>query len=170
MNAMSIPEDFDDPCVALVLSNSEITLVDADAYHELAAFKWHPIGPGYVARNVARPDGLKESEYLHRRINGTPHGLKTDHINTFRKDNRRCNLRTATDAQNFWNQRKRTSGTTSRFKGVSWDGNRKKWRAQIFVSPRVLVIGRFETETEAALAYNEAARLYFGEFARLNEL
>jgi hypothetical protein len=90
-----------------------------------------------------------------------------DHINGDPKDNRICNLREATSAQNSLNRRG-WSKSTSRFKGVcSAKGGR--WRAQIRVPlEKPIHLGVFDTEHEAAKAYNEAAIRLHGEWARLN--
>jgi hypothetical protein len=57
---------------------------------------------------------------------------------------------------------------TSRFKGVFWESWTKKWRAVIKADGKNRWLGRFRDETAAAQAYDEAARAFFGEHARLN--
>lgn len=56
----------------------------------------------------------------------------------------------------------------SRFKGVSWDRARRKWRATIQVDGRKAELGRYENEADAARAYDDAARIAHGDRARLN--
>jgi hypothetical protein len=58
--------------------------------------------------------------------------------------------------------------TSSRFKGVTWDKRANKWLAQIVVKGQGRSLGRYLDETEAAHAYDRAAREAWGEFARLN--
>ena len=57
---------------------------------------------------------------------------------------------------------------TSKYKGVCWDEPRGKWLAQISCGEMHRHLGRFDDEIAAAEAYDEAARQYFGEHARLN--
>ncbi len=95
--------------------------------------------------------------------------MDVDHINGNRLDNRKCNLRLATRSQNLQNSRKRT-GCSSRFKGVNWLGQNKRWRARIKVFGKEIALGCFISELEAAEAYNKAAKEHFGDFAKLNEI
>lgn len=87
-----------------------------------------------------------------------------DHINGDRNDNRACNLRLATRSENMKNTKKR-KGSTSNYKGISWDSSRNKWRAEIRINGKNTRIGRFDTELEAHAAYCKAAAEHHGEFA-----
>lgn len=51
------------------------------------------------------------------------------------------------------------NGPTSSFTGVSWDRNSKKWRVQMNIDGKTSLLGRFETEEDAAFCYNERATL-----------
>lgn len=55
---------------------------------------------------------------------------------------------------------------TSRYRGVSKSFG--KWVAQLSTGGQHYRLGRFDSEEEAALAYNEAAAKHFGPKARLN--
>jgi hypothetical protein len=98
----------------------------------------------------------------------TPKGKDTDHINGDTLDNRRCNLRVCSHQQNISNRKKQRNPTTSQYKGVHLDKARGKWHAKLRSHGRMVHIGYFTSEEDAAQAYNEAARKHFGEFARLN--
>lgn len=96
-----------------------------------------------------------------------------DHIDGDPHNNRLANLRLATEQENARNVRKRTSRTyTSQYKGVYWRKNRiegtGKWEATIRSLGNNVRLGRFDTEEEAARAYDSAAILIHGEFAKLN--
>jgi hypothetical protein len=105
---------------------------------------------------------------LHRLIMQAPRGMVVDHVNGNRLDNRRCNLRLATTAENIRNMAIR--GGTSQFKGVYYNTPRGRWRAHICCDRKKLNLGDYATEEAAARAYNKAAIELFGPFARLNPL
>lgn len=90
-----------------------------------------------------------------------------DHVNCNGLDNRRCNLRQATQRENMRNKR-RYKNNRSGFKGVyqEWKNHRWRWRAAIVIDGKQLSLGRFDTPEEAHEAYKAAANKYFGEFAR----
>lgn len=75
------------------------------------------------------------------------------------------NLRAATKSQNNKNTSSR-KGSTSKYLGVCFIGNR--WIASIWVNNTSKYLGRFLNEIDAAKTYNEAAKIYHGEFASLN--
>jgi hypothetical protein len=104
---------------------------------------------------------------MHRLILGSEAGeLDIDHKDRDGLNNTRENLRVATRSQNSANSRKR-KGTTSKYKGVHV--MRQGYiKAYIMFQYKRFHLGYFPTEEEAALAYDEAARRYFGEFAGLN--
>lgn len=102
--------------------------------------------------------------FLHRLLLNAPKGVQVDHINGNALDNRRSNLRLATLQQNCFNRPKRSDGKYSKYKGVGMP----PWSARIKVIGKTILLGTYKTEEDAALAYNEAATKYFGEFARPN--
>jgi AP2-like factor (euAP2 lineage) len=67
------------------------------------------------------------------------------------------------------NSRKRER-CSSRFKGVTWHKQHRRWAAQICVDYQHRFLGYYDTEDAAAVAYNEAVVAAFGEFANLNIL
>lgn len=106
---------------------------------------------------------------MHRLILLAPDTTLVDHINGDPLDNRRENLRYATQSQQNAN-RHRTFGA-SRFKGVYRRRDGLKWCAQCRVpGGKQRYLGSFDSEEDAARAYNAAATELFGEYARLNDL
>ena len=154
----------------LPLSKDRVALVDDEDYEMLSHWKWHLITTKtgeYACRNIhwpARGYGFKIM--LHRAILLPSPDEQIDHINGDGLDNRRCNLRLCTQTENSRNQRK-TRGS-SRYKGVCWSANRKRWQVDIKSPERRIFLGYFTDETQAGLAYDQAARDLFGDFACLN--
>lgn len=101
---------------------------------------------------------------LHKFLTGNE---RTDHRNGDGLDNRRSNLRRATHAENMRNGRKREIGK-NKYKGAFWHKGASKWMAQLCFNRRRVYGGLFETDVEAARAYDALALQYHGEFARLN--
>ena len=79
-------------------------------------------------------------------------------------------LRIATRSQNSANKPKSKRKASSIYKGVSKEHGRNKWRASIRVNYEYRHLGSFDTEREAAIAYNKAALEAWGEYALLNDL
>lgn len=94
-------------------------------------------------------------------------GEQADHKNRNILDNRRSNLRVASNMQNQANRLK-TKRSTSGYKGVSWFKHLGKWRADIQKDGKLRYLGHFSDKVEAAKAYDRAALELFGEFALLN--
>lgn len=103
--------------------------------------------------------------YLHRFLLDEPE-TGVDHEDGNGLNNCRENLRLCDQSQNGANSRKQ-EGRSSPYKGVSWDKQSESWKAYIGAQP-LLHLGRFEFQTEAALAYDAAASIRWGDFARLN--
>ena len=137
--------------------------VDSHNHDWLSIFRWHITGDGYAYTNI-KGDRVPMHKLVARNFNT---GLIVDHINRVRLDNREKNLRLVTYAQNLKNQKIRMGGT-SKYKGVSFCKRDNKWKVQICSDYRKIYIGRFEIEKDAAIAYNEAAKKYHGEYANIN--
>jgi len=87
-----------------------------------------------------------------------------DHINGTRDDNRWCNLRAATRAENNRNVKIKNTNAIGA-KGVT--NHKGRYRARITVDGKGVHLGYFGCPTAAHLAYCKAAKEYFGEFARV---
>ena len=90
-----------------------------------------------------------------------------DHINREESDNRICNLRGCTQAQNSYNRVRRKQNTSGHH-GVNWDKGRGMWRAQICLQGRKRNLGRFNNLEDAIEARRQGEKKYFGDFAPNN--
>lgn len=153
------------------LTKNKVAMVDDADYEWLNQWEWYAqkgLLTFYAARRmtVSENTGHKQ-QYMHRLIlNISDKATVTDHIDHNGLNNQRINLRACSQQQNMMNHK--IQKHSSVFKGVSKEKNTGRWRGYIKVSGKRLHLGYFSSEEEAAFVYDEAAKKYFGEFARLN--
>ena len=154
----------------IYLGEGKWTYLDQEDYYQLRHYKWVVNGTGnnlYAVRLKLVSPKKTWMIYMHREIMKPTDSRFVDHRNCDSLDNRRSNLRFATRAENVHNRRKRKNAT-SQFIGVNFYKPRSNWECRIMHQGKSIRIGRFDSEIEAARAYDEAAKRLFGEFARLN--
>jgi len=155
------------------LTQGQWSIVDASDYDYLMQWKWSArwnksTQSFYAIRNSSR--AAKEGRHtvlMHRYIIGLEKSdsRKGDHKNRNTLDNRRGNLRMATNSENLQNS-KTPIHNKSGYKGVSWRKNGQRWIAQIGINGKNHHIGRFHTAEEAYAAYCASAKKLHGEFGR----
>jgi len=142
-------------------------IVDDEDYEELSKYKWYYSSSG-ACRDTTGRDGRKKHIHMSRQIMKAPAHLEVDHKDGNRLDNRRSNLRLCTHAQNLMNQKPQQRMHSSVYKGTSWSKVVHKWHSYIKFEQYRYHLGYYESEAQAAAAYDLAAVHFFGEFARLN--
>lgn len=111
---------------------------------------------------------------MHRLL--LPEAAVVDHRNFNGLDNRTYdantdtgNIRPGSSVANSRNRHKWRRKTSSRYKGVSWHRRMNQWSVRIVVDGhRRLWVGAFDSEIQAARAYDRVARDAFGSYALLN--
>lgn len=146
-------------------------LIDYEDLHKVENHTWTIVYNSRSKKVTALEATINsKSKKLHRLVlNINNPTIFIDHVNGNPLDNRKSNIRIATGSQNGIN-RGLPKNNTSGHKGVNWRNMDKKWQARLSVNGKRISLGMFKTKEEAALAYNEAAIKYFGEFAKLNEV
>ena len=151
------------------LTQGKVAFVDDENYEWLNQFTWHAHLSGhnwYAVRHLERNGGYGPIIGMHRVILNSGKGMEVDHIDGNGLNNQRSNLRLCTRNENAKNRFKIVG--ISKFKGVGWHHKLRKWRSRINVDGKSKFLGCFNSEIEAAIAYDIAAKKYHGEFARLN--
>ena len=159
-------------CMRVPLTKGQFALIDMEDAPKILRHCWMAYwhrNTFYARRMIRRNrQGKRGYVWMHREIIGCPKGFTRDHKNRNGLDNRKDNLRIATNAIQRLNTRK-ASGTSSRFRGVSRRyGRGKPWTAVMSVNGKSRYLGTFDDEQSAAVAYDNAARSVWGELATLN--
>lgn len=140
------------------LTQGKFAKVDNEDFERVKDINW-----GYThgyARN-------KELGYMHRVILKSKHGEYVDHENKDTLDNRKCNIRICSNAENIRSSKLKINNTSG-LKGVYFRADRSTWRAEIKCNYKKTVIGTFKDKEEAGMAYDRKALELFGDFAYLN--
>ncbi len=126
-------------------NNGGSFIFDKEDYDKLKDYCWIKTTAGYALYK-----GCSKTLLAHRVVINCPPDLLVDHINHNTLDNRKCNLRICTQAQNLHNRKA---------KGYSKEGDVYR----VYIGKKHL--GSYRTEAEAIIARKEAEQKYYGEFA-----
>jgi hypothetical protein len=154
------------------MNSGTIILVDDNDYEMLSKFTWHEKRgkrTSYAVTGGRRFGGGRRlpSIPMHRMLLLPDSEYEVDHINGNGLDNRRCNLRLVTKAQQQWNQH--VVRNRSGFHGVVWHSTNKAWAARTTIKKKQVWFGaHYRSPEEAAAAYDANIRSIRGEYARLN--
>ena len=148
------------------LTRGQFALVDDQDYERVSQYKWTLDKNGYAVRKAGGRKNPKKI-MLHRFIMDAPTGYDVDHVDHDLLNNTRRNLRICTRSQNNAN-RISLPGSSSQYKGVSWNASRGLWQVFQTAYGKRRWLGTFDDERRAAMAYDDAAYAAFGDFAYLN--
>jgi len=154
----------------ILLTKGYSAIVDDDDYEKLKQYNWC-YAYGYAVKSGRRKGKNREPlQFMHHYIIDRKDGFVTDHINRNTLDNRKENLRYADLSQNKANQTRITRKSKSGYTGVYYEPSKNKWRARFQAYKKRVTVGYYNTPKEAAIAYNNAMREAFGEYACLNKV
>lgn len=149
------------------LTKGYTALIDEEDYERVSQRNWQANIRHYTVYAQTNKLGTRSSISLHRFLLDAPSGVWVDHRDGNGLNCCKSNLRFATPTENQSNKR-RNAGSRGGLKGIWWDSRELLWRAEIRVNGRKFSLGRFIDPEEGARAYDEAARIHFGAFARVN--
>lgn len=147
-------------------------LVDREDLEKVQGMRWWSSRKDTAVRivtNIYRPGGQRTKITLARFLINCPADKSVCFVNPENRfDFRKSNLLICDFRQKKLKCGKTRRPTSSKYRGVTWVKDRKKWRSFIQVNGKTISLGYYEVEKTAAEAYDEAALKYFGEIAVRN--
>ena len=162
VSADRLPHMLPDGTYEVPLSRGKAAYIDAVDLPVVAEHTWwaeHRDRTWYARTHIGR-----RNVYMHSLL--MPYSPQVDHRDSDGLNNRRYNLRAATNTQNRRNGRAHRRNRLG-LKGV-WQLPSGTYAVSIMADHQRYNLGYFATAEEAALAYDAAARELHGDFARCN--
>ena len=155
--------------VFLKLTLNKWSIIDEVDYIAIKNYRWYAVKDRnkFYAKTTLPNPRKRITLKLHRLL--LPNAICVDHKNGSGLDTRRLNIREASRSNNSHNRSQAINNTIG-YKGVYKDKDTPKWKAAIGFNGKLKHIGVFNTPQEAAYAYNCAATLLHGAFAKLNNI
>ena len=144
-------------------NTQSVFLFDKDDYDLVSNYCWYENNDGRIITRLSRSEQIFLHRLLMFGLNARQHCELVDHINRNPMDNRRCNLRTCSNAENLRNSTK--SHSASGIRGVTFNKQSGMWMAYIEVNGKHINLGKFTDINDAAKVRREKELEYFGEFA-----
>lgn len=159
--------DIDQPSThkLIPLTKGKFAKVSNEDYGTLSKSAWYMDNALYAGRWAGQPRSMHVHIFKNLMGQELPPGHIVDHINRDHLDNRRENLRAATQSQNTMNSVLPIT-SSSRYRGVRREGNR--WHSYIYFERKQYSIGWFASADEAAWMRDQWAIQLHGEFGILN--
>ena len=166
-----------EPCTVIaykmVRKNGKKTYEEVDVFIDeedaewVCRFRWRINSDGYVVRGHRSKKGNYYLKRLHREVMKW-HGLlkdkdvhdnmQVDHKNHDKLDNRKCNLRVCTPAENKRNRRSKNGS----YKGIQ--KTNRGYKVTVTAEGKGIYIGTFPNMKIAKHFYNKAGKQLHGEF------
>lgn len=146
-------------CIMIKSSNSdEYFKIDKEDYEKVKDYCWHSANGYAVAPIRGKKNKTIRMQRLIMNCGDKEDNLVVDHINHDTRDNRKVNLRIATDSENAWNSVK------SHGSGIKYNSSLQKWNVYIYYNLQLVNLGLFNTEEEAKDIRDKAEKVFYGEF------
>lgn len=157
-----------DGTASVDLGRGFFAIIDADDIDKVSNYRWHvhQFSKNGVPLYASTSFKLAKSTMMHHLICPVRPGYEVDHKDRNTLNNRRVNLREASDSNNSSN--KVFKPGKSGYVGVRLCKKTQRWEARILFQGERHYLGSFVTAEEAAVARDEACRRFRGEFAVLN--
>lgn len=152
-------DEYGDYYIGYATNTGSEFYIDVDDFERIRNYCWIENSNGYMETTTKDKKHVK----MHRLIMNNQYDI-VDHADRNRLNNRKYNLRDASNGQNAMNRSKQCNNT-SEISGVSWDSKENKWVAKIDINKKRKHLGYFINKEDAIIARLKAEKEYFGEFA-----